>query len=469
MSEELSRYIACGEGISVEFKRCGGSPEKDVFETICSFANRQGGSILLGVLDDGTVEGIPQNSLTSVERNLANVTNNPKLFNVAPLIETSRLKDSNGKTVLRVWVPMGPSLYEFKGIAYDRCADVDIAVKSEPQKAAMIIRKQNYYTERNVLPWVTKDDLDLGLLDQARKLIEKSNAKHPWLSLDDDSLLQSARLFSRDPTTGQRGFNLASVALLGREETLLDVLPVYRTDVVVRRFDQDRYDDRLTCTKNLFLAFDEIIDFCTKWLPDSFALEGVQRVSIRNIIIRELVCNSLIHRELTSPRIASISIETDGIHVRNASRSVFTGPITLETLDPTPKNPIIANFFKQLGRAEELGSGTKAIYRLSNLYSGNPPHMEDGDVFTAFVPTPTPAGTKEKRTSKSTGNTSEMIEAVVSKLLEQMDSFPASAVSKEVTSVGERTVRRYLAAMVDSGYLATEGANKSVRYHRAGQ
>lgn len=54
---ELERYIAEGEGISVEFKRCGNQPENDTFETICSFANRQGGSIFLGVLDDGEVEG----------------------------------------------------------------------------------------------------------------------------------------------------------------------------------------------------------------------------------------------------------------------------------------------------------------------------------------------------------------------------------------------------------------------------
>ena len=77
--------------ISLEFKRCGNQPGPDVFETICSFANRQGERLLLGVLDDGTVEGIPEASALSIERNLVNVTCSQKLFNVAPAIECKRL------------------------------------------------------------------------------------------------------------------------------------------------------------------------------------------------------------------------------------------------------------------------------------------------------------------------------------------------------------------------------------------
>ena len=103
MSDALDRYIQAGEGISVEFKRCGGfRPGEDTFETICSFANRQGGSVLLGVRDDGSVEGIPEASALSIERNISNVTNNPSLFNVSPLVEFERLHDSDGRLVIRV-------------------------------------------------------------------------------------------------------------------------------------------------------------------------------------------------------------------------------------------------------------------------------------------------------------------------------------------------------------------------------
>lgn len=38
---DLEKLVAQGEGMSFEFKRCGGDKiERDVFETVCSFANR---------------------------------------------------------------------------------------------------------------------------------------------------------------------------------------------------------------------------------------------------------------------------------------------------------------------------------------------------------------------------------------------------------------------------------------------
>ncbi|MCC6102554.1 MAG: ATP-binding protein [Olegusella sp.] len=40
----------------MEFKRCGSLPGNDVFETICSFANHFGGSLYLGVTNEGELE-----------------------------------------------------------------------------------------------------------------------------------------------------------------------------------------------------------------------------------------------------------------------------------------------------------------------------------------------------------------------------------------------------------------------------
>lgn len=124
----------------------------------------------------------------------------------------------------------------------------------------MIARKQGHYSERTVYPWVTGDDLEMDLLDVVREALRANDADHPWLSLTDDELLGAARLYGRDQTTGERGFNLAAVALLGKEETLLDVMPLYRTDAVLQRMDTSRYDDRLVCRANLVRAYDELVD-----------------------------------------------------------------------------------------------------------------------------------------------------------------------------------------------------------------
>ncbi len=59
-TSEIKSILAVGETIGVEFKRCGNGIGNDVYETVCSFLNRFGGKLFLGILDDGTVVGVPE-------------------------------------------------------------------------------------------------------------------------------------------------------------------------------------------------------------------------------------------------------------------------------------------------------------------------------------------------------------------------------------------------------------------------
>jgi ATP-dependent DNA helicase RecG len=61
-ARKFELILAIGENIATEFKRCGGKPEADTYETVCSFLNRFGGDLFLGVADDGTVLGVPDNA-----------------------------------------------------------------------------------------------------------------------------------------------------------------------------------------------------------------------------------------------------------------------------------------------------------------------------------------------------------------------------------------------------------------------
>ena len=62
------------------------------------------------------------------------------------------------------------------------------------------------------------------------------------------------------------------------------------------------------------------------------------------------------------------------------------GRITPENLKPHPKNPTIANFFKQLGWAEELGSGVQKMFKYCPIYvKGALPIIEEGDVFKLTI------------------------------------------------------------------------------------
>lgn len=63
--ESIKEIIAGGENVRVEFKSCTDKVSGSVYETACSFLNHNGGIILLGVNNEGVIEGInPANAET---------------------------------------------------------------------------------------------------------------------------------------------------------------------------------------------------------------------------------------------------------------------------------------------------------------------------------------------------------------------------------------------------------------------
>ena len=217
---------------------------------------------------------------------------------------------------------------------------------------------------------------------------------------------------------------------------------------------------------NLIESYELLSDFCKRWLPDSFVLDGDRRVSARDIIVRELVVNTLMHREYVSPFISQLTIDGEGLRTRNPSRCLFAGSVSPESLAPTPKNPIIANFFTQIGLAEELGSGTRNLFKYSKLYSGKEPIMSDGDFFDAFVPVPKVADEKKIEAMSSNALTiADPIGRAMAHLMEANGFVTAREVA-ELSGANPRTVRRRLAALVESGLLAQEGAGRSTIYRK---
>ncbi|MCC8049360.1 MAG: winged helix-turn-helix transcriptional regulator [Clostridiales bacterium] len=117
---------------------------------------------------------------------------------------------------------------------------------------------------------------------------------------------------------------------------------------------------------------------------------GLDNITIhsynRNILAREMISNVLMHREFTSPYMAKFVIEKERMYVENANRATGDGFITPDNLEPNPKNPIIASFFRNIGLADTLGSGTRKLFKYSKYYSGQNPEFKEGDVFRIIVP-----------------------------------------------------------------------------------
>ena len=452
--EDFEDILKRGEGTSIEFKRCGKLPEHDTFETICAFSNRQGGNILLGVLNDGTVVGVDESRALEIQRNVVNRVNDPSAFNAPPLLDIEPV-NYKGKLVVRIWVPLDAIVHKYKGVVYDRIVDSDVKVETDTQLSAMYIRKQEYYSERKVYRYLSKDDLRLDLLQRIREMAAAKKENHPWRSMDDDELLRSANLHLKDYETGEEGFTLAAALILGRDDVIASIAPAYKTDAYVQRENKDRYDDRIVVKTNLVEAYDQLLEFAQKHLPDKFFLEGTQVVSLRDVICRELITNTLIHREYTSPFPAKMVIDLEGIRTENASRPRFIGQLTPDRFNPLPKNPIIAELFTNIGRADTLGSGTRNLFKYAWAYGGSQPTLTEGDVFEATVPI--------LKGAASAMGTSFDVDGVIFRMLNDYGFATVPGVAA-IADVTERTVRRHLAPLIADGRVVATGSTRDRKF-----
>ena len=383
--ERFKEILEIGETIRVEFKRCGNGIESDTYETVCSFLNRFGGDLFLGVTDSGRVVGVPENSVSSMIKNFISCVSNSDLITPTVYLEPRPLL-YEGKTVIHIHVNPSAEVHSYKKEIFDRVDDADVHVTSTLQIAMMYIRKQSIFTERKVFPYIKVEDLRLDLLPTIRQMAANSaNGRHIWQKTDDMELLRSAGLFGTNHETGKHGLNLAAVLLLGRDDVIKDVAPAYETDALLRRINIDRYDDREIVCTNLVESYDLLMEFAQKHLPDPFYLENEQRISLRGVICREMVSNILIHREFSSSYPAKFVIENNRIYTENANRASWSGEITPENFEPNPKNPIIASFFRNIGLADKLGSGVRNIFKYAKYYQGGHPHFFEQDIFRTSV------------------------------------------------------------------------------------
>lgn len=383
----LRSILTIGENAAIEFKRCGNGIESDTYETVCSFLNRFGGDIFMGVLDDGSVLGVPEKAASDMIKNFIKVVSNPVMFSPTVYLVPEIIKYDEAHTIIHVHVPPSAEVHSYKKVIYDRVDDADVKVTATGAIAQMYIRKQNIFTERKIYPYAKMEDLRVDLLPKIRIMAQNhAGGSHPWTAMDDIELLKSAGLYGRDIATGEEGYNLAAIMLLGKDDVILNVAPAYVTDALVRKVNVDRYDDREVIKTNLVESYDRLMDFGKKHLPDKFFLEDDVNKSLRNTILREMVSNVLMHREFTNSYTAKFVIEKERMYVENANRAASDGYITVDNLEPIPKNPIIASFFRNIGYADQLGSGVRNLFKYSKYYSGQIPEFIEGDIFRIIVP-----------------------------------------------------------------------------------
>lgn len=477
--EMILDLISQGEGVTIEFKECKNDIASEVYPTVCSFSNRFGGHIFMGVSDNGEIIGVNPNCVNDMRRNFSNMLNNPQ--KISPTLYLSAEEyNIDDKIILYVYVPKSSQVHTCNKITYDRINDADINISNNStQMSELYIRKQTDFTEKKILPYLTLNDLDLSLMKRVRNLAKSKDANHPWIQMDDMEIFRSAGLYERDFLTGKEGFNLASVLIFGKDETIKSCLPAYRTDAIYRKENVDRYDDRDDIRTNLIDSYDRLTEFIRRHTDDKFFLDGTQRISVLSIISREIVSNILMHREYSSPYPAKVIVEKDRILTENANKTYHYGRINADSFTPYPKNPIIANFFNNIGRADELGSGVRNLYKYTKIYANSEPVLFEDDVFKVEVPLSLIDTDNSKATSsdkvaissdkvaingdKTTAAILDYQEKIILKYIKDNGSINSSQAC-EILNLKAARVRRIFVKMINKNLIAAVGNNRNRKY-----
>lgn len=386
---QLKYIISTGEGLRIEFKEAKSSVPSSFYETVVSFSNTDGGTLLLGVDDNGNVTGIDPNSTVQLQKDIITALNSRDCINPPIYVQPFTIQHPNG-LVLVIQIPASSQVHDHAGRIYSREFESDLDVTDNQQKISDIyLRKRNFFTESQIYPHLRMQDFEQSLFEKARQIIRNNKSDHPWLLVSEDQMLRDSMLWKKDFQTGEEGYTLAAALVFGKDTTIQSMLPAYKAEAMVRIHNKDRWDDRIIppLRTNLIDTYLTLKDFISKHLPEKFYMESDQRIDLRDKIFREVIGNVIVHREYTSALSTELIITETEVRITNPNKPLFHGVIDPQGFNPYPKNPNIRKFFTSFGWTDEIGSGIRNTNKYLPLYvPGARPLFYENDTFVTEIP-----------------------------------------------------------------------------------
>ncbi|MGI6580444.1 MAG: RNA-binding domain-containing protein [Saccharofermentanales bacterium] len=462
---DLLILINKGEKIDVEFKESKDDLNKDIYDSVCAFNNRNGGHIILSVSDNREIIGVNKDNVDKILKDFTTAINNPqKLY--PPLYLTPEIFEFEDKIIIYIRVPEGYQVCRHNGKIWDRSYEGDINITNHSELVfKMYSRKQGSYFVNKVYPKLGLEHLDETVIVKARKMALSRNQNHLWNTMNNEEMLRSTNLISLDPETNEEGITLAAILLFGKDNTIMSVLAHHKTDAIFRVENKDRYDDRDVVITNLIDSYDRLIAFGQKHLNDLFVLDGIINVNARDKILREIVSNTLAHRDYSSGFPAKLIIDDEKILIENSNLAHRKGVLDIKSFEPFPKNPPISKVFREIGIADELGSGMRNTYKYTKLYSGQEPIFEEGDIFRTKIPLKSIATKKVGRGTVPLDVPQDVLPDVPQYSKEEIEKIILEEVrqNKKITreelaekiGVSAKTVGRYIKDMDNIEFIGT--------------
>ena len=361
--QDIKKRIQQGESLTLEFKsdlKC--LADRELVTAVVALANTEGGDLLLGVEDDGTVTGLhpTHTRLDSLPALIANRTNPSLGVRVIPV----SLPEG---TVARIQVPKSRHLVATsEGLLQRRRLKLDGTPEAVPFYPHEFMQRQSGLglLDPSALPLedIAVDQLDPLQRLRLRNAVRKYGGEQSLLPLADDELDGALGLTVEH--RGRRVPTVAGLLLLGTEPLLRRHLPAYEvafqvlrgTDVQVNEFYR----------KPLLETFEEVELQFKPWVVEEELQVGLFRVPVPNYdrrAFREALVNALVHRDFSRLGAVHVKLDSSGLHISNPGG--FIEGVTLDNLlvaPPHSRNPLLADIIKRIGLAERTGRGIDRIY-----------------------------------------------------------------------------------------------------------
>lgn len=144
--EEIRKIIEQGEKVDVELKKSENDLNKDIYESVCSFNNRNGGHLFLGIVD-GTkeIKGVNPDKIDKMLKDFTTVINNANKIN-PPMYLYPEVYEIDGKKIIYIRIPEGTQLRRLNGRIWDRTHEGDIDITDNAELVyKMYARKQSTF------------------------------------------------------------------------------------------------------------------------------------------------------------------------------------------------------------------------------------------------------------------------------------------------------------------------------------
>ena len=383
---------------NIEFKE---SWRDEYLKWICGFANANGGTLYIGVADDGEICG-----LQDTKRLMEDIPN--KVRDLLGILVDVNIKTEGSKEYLEIEVDSYPYPISYRGHYYQRSGATNQELKGATLDCFML-RKQGRTWDSVPVPFFKKEHLDNSAFELFRKYATRSGRMDSDdLNENNEDLLDKLRLVEGE-------YYIRSTALLFASDPERFVTGAYIKVAYFKEGAHLIFQDEIH--GNLFKQVKSAIDLITtKYMRALVSYEGIQRVETLPVpreALREALLNAIVHKGYESLTPIQIAIYDDKLEIWNSGYLPENWTIKnfLGKHRSCPYNPEIANVFFRAGEIEAWGRGIERIIEACKEAGVPEPKFDyDGTgLWTVFYYAKEVKNTTQKNNQKTTRKQPENI------------------------------------------------------------